>query len=485
MHSTRPPVPASQEQKSMRRRGTGEKRRCDSGTTVPSPSPAKRARATPNLRDRCTSPCSSGDAFDAALSQQSLLVDAFPDEILCAIMAHVYPTSALVHAGSACRRFHQASAFVRAHRSAARRRTGPHADPIGCAHQLLNAISLDDPDSVVDALDTGHVSLDDLLDPVYIWSVAAHNVVARVVGVPSLASDERLDRPILERADRDPARTGYYTPLHTAILCGSVMCVRALVAMGARTSLCQVGPLVRFVAGTLAWNDIRVSHISGTLGDMDDVFYAKTHPRVPPSYVGEPGSARVDPIKLLSPIMATLPADCLGGNAGRGILLNMLAKATGRIACMRINEPVNRGTGSDCPSAADVRSAFSPCVVTDFAAAAIADFARAVDGVVEDACAFAVFLMDRGCRPYRPVQPLFSKQPAKRRDESTCGDLQERRRQGERNTERSAAVELLNILRQHPTDTHEESPETLLGAEAACFLIESLMALYDRSHPPL
>lgn len=473
----------------MRRRGTGEKRRCDSGTTPPSLSPAKRARAT-NLRDRCTAPYSSGDAPDAAVSQQSLLVDAFPDEILCAIMAHVYPTSALVRAGSACRRFHQASAFVRAQRSATRRRAGPHADPVGCAHQLLNAISLDDPNGMVDALDTGHVSLDDLLDPVYLWSAAAHNVVARVVGAPSLASDERLDRPILERVDRDPARAGYYTPLQAAILCGSVMCVHALVAVGARTSLCQAGPLARFVVGTLAWNDIHVSHISGTISDMGVVLHAKTHPRVSPTRDGEPDSARVDPIKLLSPIMASLPTDYLGGNAGRGILFNMLAKATGRIACMRIGEPARRCTESDCPIGANARSAFSPRAVTGLDAAAIADFAHAVDGIVEDACALAAFLMDRGCRPCCPLRPLFCRQPAKRRDESTCGDLQEQRRQDDRDTERSAAAELLNILRpchaeKHPTDTHEESPEALLGAEAACFLIESLIALYDRSHPPL
>nr|UMO78856.1 F-box domain protein [Pandoravirus belohorizontensis] len=484
MHSTRPPVPVSQKQKSVRRRGAGEKRRCDSGPTSPSPSPAKRGRATPTPHDPCTGHYYSGGAFDAAVSQQSSLVDALPDEILCAIMAHVHPTSALVRAGSAWRRFHQAAAFVRAQRGVSRRRAGPHADPVGCAHQLLNAVSLDDPNGMIDALDTGHVSFDDLLDPLYLWSAATPNVVARVVGAPSLASDEKLGRPILERAGQDPARTGYYTPLQAAILCGSVMCVRALVAMGARMSPCQVGPLVRFAVETLAWNDIYVSHVSGAIGKTDDASRAEAHPRVSPAHNGEPGSACVDPIQLLSPIMSSLPANYLAGTPGRGILSGVMAKAMGRIMHMPVNKHGRPRSG--CPKGTGARSGFSPSSVVDLDAVAVADLVGAVNAIVDDARALAVFLVDCGCRPWCPVRLPFGRQVTQRRDGSAHGDLQEQRREIDRRTERSAAVELLGKFRAWRVKKHayEESPGALLCTEATCFLIESLVVLYDRLHPP-
>ncbi|AGO83972.1 F-box incomplete domain containing protein [Pandoravirus salinus] len=461
------------------RRRTDDDRVCDSGTVTPLPT--KRARVSADPQTGCIA-YQAGGALGTAPTQQSMIVAVLPDEILCAIMGHLYPTSALVRAGSVCSRFHQAAAFIRAQRRASRCRAGPHADPIGCAHQLLNAISLDDPDAAIDALDTGNVSFDDLLDPAYLWSAAAHNVVATVVGPPSLTSDGRTGRPILERVDQDPARTGYYAPIEVAILCGSLACVRALVAMGARVSACRVGPLVRFVAGTLAWNDIYVRHVPSVIVKAGDILRIEAHPRVPATARhGEPDNAHVDPIKLLSPIMSSLPATYLGGTPGRGILLGVMAKAMGRIACADVGERPHSDSRSAHVDSTNACGAFSPCAVTGLDSAVVADFARAIDRIVSDACALATLLMDHGCRPWCAVRAPFGKQPTERRDGSPmCGDLEEKRREIDRNTERSAAVELLDGLRAH----HEKSASALLGAEAAQFLIESLVALYDRLHPP-
>lgn len=484
------PEHAFPEQEIMQHRGTGEKRAWSSAAAPVSAPPPKRARAIADSQERCTAH-HFGGAVDAAPSQRSLSVDALPSEILCAVMAHVHPTSALVHAASACRRFHEAAAFVRAQRSASRRRAGPHADPIGCAHQLLNAISLDDPNGVVDALDTGHVSFDDLLDPVYLWSAATHNIVARVVGAPSVGSDERPGRPILERVTKDPARTGYYTPLQAATLCGSATCVRALIAMGARMSPCQVGPLVRFVAGTLAWNEIYVSHIPGVIATMDEASRAEARPRMSVAGNSQPGSARVDPIELLSPIMASLPADYLVGTSGRGILTAVSQKAIGRIADMHVDGR-ERARPRPVHSNEDHRAhrGFVPPNITGLEAAVIDNFAHDVDAVVDDACALAAFLIDRGCRPWCAVRPPFGKRPVEKQDASACNDQQAQRREIDRVTERSLHVELLAKLRpycaeRHTDSAHKESPVSRLGAEAACFLLESLMALYDRLHPPL
>lgn len=473
----------------MYREETGEKRIRDNADTSASLTPAKRARTIANSREHCVAH-GSGAAVDSAPSQQTLLIDALPSEIVCAVMANVYPTSALVRAGSVCRRFYDAATFVRAQRVASRRRAGPHADLIGCAHQLLNAISLDDPDGVVDALDTGNVSFDDLLDPAYLWSAATPNIVARVVGAPSLAPSKRPGRPILERVDNDPARTGYYTPLQAAVLCGSAMCVRALVAMGARASPCQVGPLVRVVVGTLAWNDIHVSHISSAVARMDDASRAEARPRIAVGRNGEPDSAHVDPIQLLSPIMTSLPAGYLGGASGRGILMCMMAKAIGRIAHMPVDRRVDQRPQSACPRRTDVHGAFSPPVIDGLDAAIVAGLVRAVEEVVNDACDLAAFLIDHGCRPWCAVRPPFGKRTTEGQDGTACGDLQEQRREVDHHTERLVAIRLLDKTRavsadRRKKDTPKESSTSLFGEQAACFLIESLVALYDHLHPSL
>ncbi|BCU03645.1 hypothetical protein [Pandoravirus japonicus] len=474
----RPTPPSDPSQQEAARQREGKRHKGDSDTTT---SPGQ---ATPDLERKEAATAGPVEpavgSIDAGAQQCESLVDALPDEVLCDIAGRIYPTSALVRAGSACRRLCQAAAFVRTQRTASRRRSGPHADPIGCAHQLLNAISLDDPDGVVDALDIGHVSLDDLLDPDYLWSVATPSAVAMIFGTRAYADDRSvMGRPVLRSLIDDPARTGYYTPLRAAVLCGSVACVRVLVSVGARMSAAEAGALVRSVASDLAWNEIRVTTLSRPVPRIDDISRAGARPRAVRGCTG----SYIDPVELLSPVLCSLPRSCLSGLSARGTLHAAVLKAIGRLAYYDYREfplwPV--AVGMDAPAS----SGFSPSVDAALDAALVEDTVRAVDRIVAQASTFATFLVHHGCRLSDSIHPPFGQStflackgyaasPQYRRTVD-CMTLPA--------VVRRFVVKMAKIDVWLP-DGESAKLRDRLFSESVTFVLESFVAACDRACPP-
>lgn len=470
-----PPDPLQQESACQR---AGKRHKGDSDTIAPS------GRAAPDIQQRETATAVAYDRVEPAVGsigtsaqQRESLVDALPDEVLCDIVGRIHPTSALVRVGSACRRFRQAAAFVRAQRTASRRRSGPHADPIGCAHQLLNAISLDYPDGVVDALDIGHVSIGDLLDPDYLWSAAAPSAVAMIFGTRAYADDRGvMGLPVLRSLIDDPARTGYYTPLHAAVLCGSVACVRALVSMGARMSAAEAGALVRSVAVALAWNEIRVATLSGPISRIDRISQADARPRAPRRSTG----SYIDPVELLSPVLSSLPRGCLSGLSARGTLHAAAFKAVGRLAYACPQFPLWPAAAI---TGAPVRSGFSPSVGAALDVALVEDFVRTVDRIVAQAEAFATFLVHNGCRSSDCIHPPFGQSPflackgyaasPQYRRTVDCMTLPA--------LVRRFVVKVAKIDAQLPDG---ENVRLRLFTESVTFVLESFVAACDRACPP-
>ncbi|AGO82417.1 hypothetical protein pdul_cds_381 [Pandoravirus dulcis] len=452
----------------------------DSDTT------ASPGRATPDLeRKKAATAVACGPvepvagSIDAGTQQCESLVDVLPDEVLCDIVDRIHPTSALVRVGSACRRLCQATAFVRTQRTASRRRSGPHADPIGCAHQLLNAISLDDPDGVVDALDIGHVSLDDLLDPDYLWSVATPSVVAMIFGTRAYADDRSvMGRPVLRSLIDDPARTGYYTPLRAAVLCGSVACVRVLVSMGTRMSAAEAGALVRSVASDLAWNEIRVTTLSRPVPRIDDISRADARPRAARRSTG----SYIDPVELLSPVLCSLPRGCLSGLSARGTLHAAVLKAIGRLAYACPEFPLwPVVAGAETP----VRNGFSPSVDAALDAALVEDFVRAVDQIVAQAEAFATFLVHHGCRSSDCIHPPFG-QSTFLACEGYAASPQYRRTVDGMTLPavvRRFVAKMAKVNVWLP-DSESVKLQDRLFTEGITFVLESFVAACDRACPP-
>lgn len=420
-------------------------------------------------------------SIGASAQQRESLIDVLPDEVLCAIVGRIYPTSALVRVGSACRRLYRAAAFVRTQRTASRRRSGPHADPIGCAHQLLNAISLDDPDGVVDALDVGHVSNDDLLDPNYLWSAAAPSAVAMIFGTRAYADDRSvMGLPVLRSLIDDPARTGYYTPLRAAVLCGSIACVRALVSMGARMSAAEASALVRSVATDLAWNEIRVTTVSGPVSRIDCISQADARPRA----ARGSGGSYIDPVELLSPVLCSLPCSCLSGMSARGILYAALFKAAGRLAyaCPQFPLWPAAAAGADTP----VRgSGFSPSAGVALDASLVEDFVHAVDQIVAQASAFATFLVRHGCQPSDCIHPPFGESTF-RACKGYAASPQDRRAVDCMTLSalvRRFVAKMGKVGRRLPDGESVKLRDQLFG-EGINFVFESFVAACDRARPP-
>lgn len=291
-------------------------------------------------------------------------LDMLPPEILVAVLAHVPSTADLARLTAVSVGLAAVARGVRVTRAQRRGKRGPHADPIGCAHAIVNAIAADDAVAMVDALDVGFVGLGDALDIDYLQAVATPNVCVVVSG--PLARDCRT---IVEHA-RESIGCTRWDALGVAAIHGSAACVRALVALGARTDQCSLDRLIDFVLTRTAWRRVR-AYMAHAL--LPVIHAGSSWPRVArPRFV--------DPAAVLAPLVDAHRGDrllCAGRASVRPF--NHLAAAREALVSrvwpdFTANEPsMYRSDGDDDPVQTDV--------------------------IVDDARRLIAILLDYGCRP--------------------------------------------------------------------------------------
>ncbi|AVK74954.1 F-box incomplete domain containing protein [Pandoravirus quercus] len=224
----------------------------------------------------------SGETRAPAAYRDDSDFDRLPPEIVWIIASWLDSTADLVRAGATCRRLGATADAIRRERTAARRARGPYVDLIGCAHQLLVAITMDDPSSMVDALDVGHVGLRDDLD---LDVIAAHATPVIDVGSTIGATTTYVDRFSCRRTRDD-------TPLSIAIMYGSARCARALAAMGASLSTRHAIDAVCGLVRDVAWRAITVWHERQDCASKDPLSESIVVRRAGP----------VDPTAVLAPV---------------------------------------------------------------------------------------------------------------------------------------------------------------------------------------
>lgn len=214
-------------------------------------------------------------------------LDDLPPEILVHVLLHVASTADLARLATVSTRLRAAATDVRATRARHRGRHGPHADAVGCAHQLVNAIVSDDVEAMIEALDVGSVNIDDLLDIGHLQRVAVPNVICA-----SHALGEGNTRTVFDWA-RETIGTKRWDALGVAVIHGSAACVRALVSLGARADRVSADCLIEFVLTHTAWDHFSV-YAARALSPR--VTMRSAWPRI--------GQARVvDPLALLGPLL--------------------------------------------------------------------------------------------------------------------------------------------------------------------------------------
>lgn len=294
-------------------------------------------------------------------------LDELPPEILVAMLAHVSSTADLARLAAVSVRLAAVARAVRATRAQRRGKREPHADAVGCAHALVNAIASDDVVAMVDALDVGSVGLYDGLDIDYLQAVAVPNVCVTVWGPL-----ERDCRTVVEHA-RESVGCTRWDALGVAVIHGSAACVRALVALGARTDRHSLDRLIDFVLTRTAWRR---------------VYAYMAHALLPVVHVGSswPRVARphfVDPAAVLAPLV---DAHC-GGRfpyAGRASVRPFNHLATARKALVSRVWPDFTANAPSVYLSDDV------------------DPVQA-DALVDDARRLVALLMAYGCRPDHSV----------------------------------------------------------------------------------
>ncbi|ATE82497.1 hypothetical protein pdul_cds_373 [Pandoravirus dulcis] len=293
-------------------------------------------------------------------------LDELPPEILVAMLAHVSSTADLARLAAVSVRLAAVARAVRATRAQRRGKRGPHADPVGCAHAIVNAIASDDAVGMVDALDVGSVGLSDGLDIDYLQAVAVPNVYV-VVMLGPLARDCLT---VVEYA-RESIGCTQWDALGVAVIHGSAACVRALVALGARTDQYSLDRLIDFVLTRIAWRRVR-THMAYALSPV--IHARSSWPRVARPRL-------VDPVAVLSPLVEV---HC--GDDGR------LLRAGRALA-----RPFNH--------LATARESLVLRVWPDFTANAPSrypadeDYPVRADVMVDDARRLVALLLAYGCRP--------------------------------------------------------------------------------------
>ncbi|AVK74736.1 hypothetical protein pqer_cds_314 [Pandoravirus quercus] len=216
-----------------------------------------------------------------------MCLDRLPPEILGAVLAHVPSTADLARLAAVSARVGAVARDVRAARAQRRGRRGPHADPIGCAHQVLNAIASDNVIAMIDALDVGAVNINDALDVDYLQAVAAPNVCVVIEG--TLHSDRRT---VIQRA-RESIGCAHWSALEVAVVHGSAACVRALVSLGARVDRRSLDRLIDFVLTRTAWRRVSAYMVHA----LSPVIHARSNwPRVVRARM-------IDPVAVLGPLV--------------------------------------------------------------------------------------------------------------------------------------------------------------------------------------
>jgi hypothetical protein len=191
-------------------------------------------------------------------------LDALNPDTLALILAHVDSTADLLRLGMTCRLLHDAATYVRWARIDRRRRAWA-SDVVGCAHQLVTAVALDDVVRMVDALDVGLVNVDDTLDVDYLCAVAVPNVIVSMRREDNSDNDD-LNMAVLSAA-RESIGCTRWTLLGIAAIYGSSDCARVLVSLGARIDRHSADCLVHFVLTRTAWRLVE-THIAQTLSPV-------------------------------------------------------------------------------------------------------------------------------------------------------------------------------------------------------------------------
>ncbi|AGO83956.1 hypothetical protein psal_cds_327 [Pandoravirus salinus] len=298
-----------------------------------------------------------------------------PPEILAAVLAHVHSTVDLARLAAVSVRVASVARAVRASRAQRRGSHGPHADPIGCAHQAVNAIASDNVAAMVDALDVGSVGVNDTLDVDYLQAVAAPNVCVVVGG--QLGRDGAL-RTVVQHA-RESIGCAQWGALGVAVIHGSASCVRALVRLGARVDERSVDRLIDFVLTRTAWRRVSAYMVHA----LSPVIHARSNwPRVVRPHV-------IDPVAVLGPLV-----DAHRSNSNR--LLHRMCMST---------RPFHH--------LAAAREALVDRVWPDFGHIAAVDGYHDpdnsvdinIDVYVDDARRLVALLLRNGCRPDEGAMP--------------------------------------------------------------------------------
>lgn len=297
-------------------------------------------------------------------------LDELPPEILVAMLAHIPSTADLARLAAVSVRLAAVARGVRTVRAQMRGKHGPHADPVGCAHALVNAIASDDAVAMVDVLDVGFVGLGDGLDIDYLQAVAVPNVCVAVSGPL-----DRDCRTIVEHA-RESIGCTRWDALGVAVIHGSATCVRALVALGARTDRYSLDRLIDFVLTRTAWRRVCAYRAHALL---PVIHVGSSWPRVARPHI-------VDPTAVLAPLVS---AHC----AGRLL-------CTGRASV----RPFNHLTAAREALVSRVWPDFTANAPSRYPSDADDDSAQ-TDAMVDDARRLIALLLDYGCRPDHGVAP--------------------------------------------------------------------------------
>ncbi|AJF98125.1 hypothetical protein TW95_gp1391 [Pandoravirus inopinatum] len=262
-----------------------------------------------------------------------MCLDRLPPEILGAVLAHVPSTADLARLTAVSVRVAAVARDVRAARAQRRGRRGPHADPIGCAHQVLNAIASDNVIAMIDALDVGTVNMSGALDVDYLQAIAVPNVCVIIEG--TLHSDRRT---VIQHA-RESIGCAHWGALEVAVIHGSAACVRALVSLGARVDRRSLDRLIDFVLTRTAWRHISAYMVHA----LSPVIHARSNwPRVVRARM-------IDPVAVLGPLVDAHHSDsnrllhtmCLSTTrpfhhlaAAREVLVDRVWPGSGHVAAM-------------------------------------------------------------------------------------------------------------------------------------------------------
>ncbi|BCU03634.1 hypothetical protein [Pandoravirus japonicus] len=224
---------------------------------------------------------------------------------------------------------------------------------------------------MVDALDVGSVGLSDGLDIDYLQAVAVPNVCVAVAG-----SLDRDCRTVVDHA-RESIGCTQWDVLGVAVIHGSAACVRALVALGARTDRHSLDRLIDFVLTRIAWRRV-CAYMAHALSPV--IYVHNCWPRVARPRL-------VDPVAVLAPLVE---AHCGGDgrllHAGRALVrpFNHLATARG-VLVSRVWPDFAANAPHAYPSKED-------------------NLVRA-DAFVDDARRLIALLLDYGCRPDHGAAP--------------------------------------------------------------------------------